>query len=61
MLEKDFAFLFTTNKYSTAANWSEFKDDLVELMIDETVSILAGDIESMNSFQRMSQSVEKNN
>jgi hypothetical protein len=40
---------------------SEFKDDLVELMIDETVSILAGDIESMTSFQRMSQSVEKNN
>lgn len=40
---------------------SEFKDDLVELFIDETVKILAGDIESMNQFQRMSQSTEQNN
>lgn len=40
---------------------SEFKDDLVELFIDETVKILAGDIESMIQFQRMSQSVENNN
>lgn len=40
---------------------SEFKDDLVELFIDETVKILAGDIESMNQFQRMSQSTEENN
>jgi hypothetical protein len=40
---------------------SEFKDDLVELFIDETVKILAGDIESMNQFQRMNQSTEQNN
>jgi hypothetical protein len=40
---------------------SEFKDDLVELFIDETVKILAGDIEAMNQFQRMSQATEKTN
>lgn len=40
---------------------SEFKDDLVELFIDEAVKILAGDIESMNQYQRMSQSTEQNN
>jgi len=40
---------------------SEFKDDLVELFIDEAVKILAGDIESMNQFQRMTQSTEQNN
>lgn len=40
---------------------SEFKDDIVELMIDETVSILAGDIESADQFGRGSQSSEKNN
>jgi hypothetical protein len=40
---------------------SEFKDDLVELFIDEAVKIIAGDIESMNQYQRMSQSTEQNN
>lgn len=40
---------------------SEFKDDLVELFIDEAVKILAGDIESMNQYQRMNQSIENNN
>ena len=40
---------------------SEFKDDLVELFIDEAAKILAGDIESMNQFQRLSQKVEQNN
>lgn len=40
---------------------SEFKDDLVELFIDETVKILAGDIESMTQFQRMNQATEQNN
>lgn len=40
---------------------SEFKDDLVELIIDETVKILAGDIESMNQYQRMNQTIEQNN
>lgn len=39
----------------------EFKDDVVELFIDETVKILAGDIESFNQMQRAQQSVEGNN
>ena len=40
---------------------SEFKDDIVELIIDDAVSILAGDIESANQFGRNAQSTEKNN
>lgn len=39
----------------------EFKDDIVELIIDEAVSILAGDIESGNQFSRSTQSAERNN
>jgi hypothetical protein len=39
----------------------EFKDDLVEVFVDEAVKILAGDIESMTQFQRMNQSTEQNN
>jgi hypothetical protein len=50
-----------TGVTSTADVISEFKDDLVELFIDEAVKILAGDIESMSQFQRMSQSTEQNN
>lgn len=40
---------------------SDFKDDLVELFIDECTKILAGDIESLNQLQRQSQAVENNN
>jgi len=40
---------------------SEFKDDMVELFIDEAVKIIAGDIESMNQLQRAGQAVEDNN
>lgn len=39
----------------------EFKDDIVELMIDEAVKILAGDIESYNQQQTASGQVEGNN
>jgi hypothetical protein len=39
----------------------EFKDDIVELIIDDTCSILAGDIESQLQFQRNSQNAERNN
>lgn len=39
----------------------EFKDDIVEVLIDETAKILAGDIESLNQIQREGQSVEQNN
>lgn len=40
---------------------SEFKDDIIELLIDETCKILAGDIESINQIQREGQAVENNN
>jgi len=39
----------------------EFKDDIVELLIDEAASILAGDIESANQFVRGTQNAERNN
>lgn len=39
----------------------ELKDDIVELIIDDACSILAGDIENMNQFQRGTASSEKNN
>lgn len=39
----------------------EFRDDITELIIDECVGILAGDIESMNQLQIAKQSVENNN
>lgn len=40
---------------------SEFKDDIVELIIDEAVAIVAGDIESGNQFSRGSDSAERSN
>lgn len=40
---------------------SEFKDDIVELLIDEAVKIIAGDIESINQIQRTSQAIENDN
>ena len=39
----------------------EFKDDVVELIIDEAVKILAGDIESHNQQQTATSQVESNN
>jgi hypothetical protein len=39
----------------------EFKDDIVEILIDEACSILAGDIESMNQYQREKQNATLNN
>jgi len=39
----------------------EFKDDIVELLIDEAIGILAADIESVTQYQRSQQEVEKNN
>ena len=37
------------------------KDDVIEVIIDETVSILAGDLESFNQFSRGTESSERNN
>jgi hypothetical protein len=39
----------------------EFKDDIVELIIDDAVSILAGSIESLNQYQLNKQRSEINN
>jgi len=40
---------------------SEFKDDIIELIIDEAVSIIGGDIESGNQFSRGTETAERNN
>ena len=39
----------------------EFKDDIIEVIIDEAASILAGDIESGNQFSRGTETAERNN
>jgi len=50
-----------TSVESTVNVECEFKDDIIELIIDETVSILAGDIESGNQFSRGTETAERNN
>lgn len=50
-----------TNVTSAVNVPCEFKDDIIELIIDEAVSIIAGDIESGNQFSRGSQGAERNN
>lgn len=50
-----------TGNVSTVNVECEFKDDIVELLIDETVSILAGDIESGGQIGRGSESAERSN
>jgi len=50
-----------TQLVSTANVECEFKDDIIELLIDEAVKILAGDIESFNIQQIATQEVEGNN
>jgi hypothetical protein len=50
-----------TGVQSTAEVQSEFKDDIIELIIDEAVAILAGDIESTNQYARNSETAERNN
>ena len=50
-----------TGVESTTNVESEFKDDIVEVIIDEAVSILAGDIESGNQFSRGTETAERNN
>ena len=39
----------------------EFKDDIVEILIDETAALIAGDIENMIQMQREQQLAERNN
>jgi hypothetical protein len=50
-----------TQVISTIDVDSEFKDDMVELFIDEAAKIIAGDIESFNQQQTASNQVESNN
>jgi hypothetical protein len=50
-----------TNVISTQEVQCEFKDDIIELLIDEAASILAGDIESINQFSRGTEGAERNN
>jgi len=50
-----------TNVQSLAEVECEFKDDIIELIIDEAASILAGDIESGNQFSRGTETAERNN
>lgn len=40
---------------------SEFKDDIVELILDDAAALIAGDIENFNQMQREQQSAERNN
>jgi hypothetical protein len=39
----------------------QFKNDIIELLIDEAASIIAGDIESGNQFSRGTEGAERNN
>jgi hypothetical protein len=50
-----------TQLLSAADVECEFKDDIIELFIDEAAKILAGDIESFNQAQTATQQVEGNN
>ena len=50
-----------TSIQSTVEIPCEFKDDIVEVIIDEAVSIIGGDIESGTQFTRGTQGAERNN
>ena len=50
-----------TGLISTVDVECEFKDDIVELLIDETASILAGDIDNYTEMQRNQQAAERSN
>jgi hypothetical protein len=50
-----------TGKFHTEDVVCEFKDDIVETIIDEAAAILAGDIESIIQYQRATQNAERNN
>ena len=39
----------------------EFKDDIVEVLLDETAAVIAGDIENFNQYQTNQQDAERNN
>jgi len=40
---------------------SDFKDDIMEVLLDETAAVIAGDIENFNQYQTNQQDAERNN
>jgi hypothetical protein len=48
------------NSIATANVECEFKDNIVELLIDDAAAILAGDIESITQYQRLTQDTNIN-
>ena len=50
-----------TGIVSTVDVTSEFKDDIVEVILDDAAALIAGDIENFNQMQREQQSAERNN
>lgn len=50
-----------TGDVATADVESEFKDDVVELMLDEAAAIIAGDIDNYNQMQRDTAAAERSN
>ena len=51
----------STNAIYTANVICEFKDDIVEMIIDDTAALLAGDIEQFNQYTRGKQNAQTNN
>lgn len=51
----------STGSQYTADVPCEFKDDIVELIIDDAVALLAGDIEQFNQYTRNKQNAQTNN
>lgn len=49
-----------TGSTFTADQECEFNDDIAEVIVDQAVAILAGDIESVTQYQREQQSVQSN-
>jgi hypothetical protein len=50
-----------TGTASTANITCEFKDDIIEVLIDEAAAVIAGDIESGNQYSRETENAERNN
>ena len=50
-----------TGLISTVDVESEFKDDIVELILDEAASIISGDIDNYAQMQRDQQAAERSN
>ena len=50
-----------TGQVSTANVESDFKDDIVELILDEAAAIIAGDIANYNEMQVAQQAAERSN